>query len=118
MRTAVKQRILTEIREGAQKEYHKNGLKLIGGPKLIAFGPRVTEEVFSQMSDEALWAALPKQMTAEIDNMTDEQLIGLDWDKIRERLKTFWAKYGDLIIAGIKILLALLMFVKTKAPKK
>lgn len=118
MRAVVKKRILKEIREGAVKEYQKNGLVLIGGPRMVSFGNKVVRETFDSMSDDELWASLPKEMVAQVEAMPEDQLIGLDWTKIREWFKDFWEKYGDLIIAGIKILLMLLMFVMHQQKKK
>ena len=118
MRAVVKKRILKEIRDGAVKEYQKNGLVLIGGPRMVSFGNKVVRETFDSMSDDELWASLPKEMVAQVEAMPEDQLIGLDWAKIREWFKDFWEKYGDLIIAGIKILLMLLMFVMHQQKRK
>ena len=85
---------------------------------MVSFGNKVVRETFDSMSDDELWASLPKEMVAQVEAMPEDQLIGLDWTKIREWFKDFWEKYGDLIIAGIKILLMLLMFVMHQQKKK
>jgi hypothetical protein len=113
MRLLKKKRILKEIREGALKQYSENGLKLIGGPKLVSASPKLVQQTFAQMSDEELWNLLPKAMTQAVDHDTDVEMYG----DIKSWFKDFWAKYGDMIIAGIKILLTLLMFVQEKYKK-
>jgi hypothetical protein len=118
MRLLAKKRILNEIRQGAVKEYEKRGLHLIGGPAMISFGTKEIKTVFDSMTDDELWKSLPPKMVTDFENDDSEELIGLDWKKIRDRLKVFWEKYGDMIIAGIKILLSLLMFVKDKQGRK